>query len=160
MYEPIAPFRVHTYGELYKQMQGLTQEAAEEMLDQVGPNVIPFKVDPFVKMLVDEFFNFFYLYQWIMYTVWFWFSYLFVAAMLVSIVFAAAALNIYTNYRNQAAIAKVRGALGVVALVCGRSCCASACRSTFSTGGCWLCGWIFSISWHGADCRSTLLCWN
>lgn len=107
VYEPIAPFKVHTYGELYKNVEGLTQEAAEEMLDGVGPNIIPFKVDPLVKMLVDEFFTFFYLYQWIMYTVWFWFSYIFVAAMLVSIVFAAAALNIYTNYRNQAAIAKV-----------------------------------------------------
>lgn len=64
-------------------------------------------MDSALKLLTTEFFTFFYLYQWIMYTVWFWFSYLFVAAMLVSIVFMAAALNIFTSWRNQRAIAKV-----------------------------------------------------
>ena len=93
--------------QLHKHKCGMSQSQADSILDTVGPNSIPFKVDGLVKLLTDEFFSFFYLYQWVMYTVWFWFSYLVVAAMLVSIVFAAAVLNIYTNWRNQSAIAKV-----------------------------------------------------
>lgn len=107
-YQPAEPFRVNSLADFHACKAGVLDTDAHKTLDRIGSNVIPFKVDSLLTLLTKEFFSFFYLYQWIMYVVWFWFSYLFVAAILVSIVLFAGALNMYTNWRNQRAIAKVR----------------------------------------------------
>eukprot|EP00884_Botryococcus_braunii_P008422 jgi/Botrbrau1/17581/Bobra.0166s0023.1 len=87
--------------------KGLTNEEAIRRRGIIGENVIPFKVDSFGELLYHEFFSFFYNYQLIMYILWFWSSYLFVASMMACVVFFSAALSIYMTHRAQVAIASV-----------------------------------------------------
>ena len=53
------------------------------------------------QAVVREFSNAYYIYQFALFSVWLWFSYLFVGSLLLSIVFASAFLNIFINRRNQ-----------------------------------------------------------
>ena len=89
-------------GELRKtQKSGLAAQKHRSVLEMTGPNTIPFEVDPLDVALRKEFFNYFYLYQFQIYVVWYWFSYLFTAMVMSSIVLAAGLSNIAITRANQ-----------------------------------------------------------
>ena len=73
------------FSEILSCAEGLDQRVANDRLDQIGPNTIPFKVDTLLEACSKEFFSYFYLYQLSIYTVWLWWSYLYVAACMVSL---------------------------------------------------------------------------
>ena len=73
------------FSEILTCAEGLDQRVANDRLDQVGPNTIPFKVDTLLEACSKEFFSYFYLYQLSIYTVWLWWSYLYVAACMVGL---------------------------------------------------------------------------
>eukprot|EP00854_Cymbomonas_tetramitiformis_P005244 gene5244-6377_t len=71
-----------------------------------GPNVIPFEEDTWAKSLADEFTSFYYIYQLAVYSVWFWFSYMFpVATVLGSVVLVAGVLRCVVTRHAQSSIA-------------------------------------------------------
>ncbi len=88
--------------------QGLSTKVAESRLETLGPNEVPFRPEPFWKSIVEEMFTLFKVYQFLIYSIWLWFAYLFVGALLFSIVLIAAAITIFNRRRSQFAIAKVR----------------------------------------------------
>jgi hypothetical protein len=88
--------------------QGLSTKVAESRLETLGPNEVPFRPEPFWKSIVEEMFTLFKVYQILIYSIWLWFAYLFVGALLFSIVLIAAAITIFNRRRSQFAIAKVR----------------------------------------------------
>ena len=54
---------------------GLDDEDAKQKQDFLGSNDTLFVPASFSQLLIREIASWFYLYQWITYTVWFWFSY-------------------------------------------------------------------------------------
>jgi hypothetical protein len=86
---------------------GLSVELARERLELLGPNEIPFRAEPFWFTVYDEVFTLFHAYQAIMYAEWLWFAYLFVAAVLITVVVLSACVTICSRRRSQLAIAKV-----------------------------------------------------
>jgi hypothetical protein len=84
---------------------GLTSSEATSRLHYLGPNTIPFKVDDWGTLLNKEFFTAFYVYQLLVYTVWFWYSYLVVATFMSITVMVSAAANIFIARTNQKTIA-------------------------------------------------------
>eukprot|EP00249_Psilotum_nudum_P025155 c29394_g1_i2 orf=541-4356(-) len=86
---------------------GLTTEEAEKRLELVGPNEIPFKVETLLYTISAELFTLFHVYQLLMYLLWFWNSYLFVATLMSIIVILSAAITIYTRRHMQLTIAKI-----------------------------------------------------
>ena len=114
------------FSEILSCAEGLDERVANDRLDQIGPNTIPFKVDTVLEACSKEFFSYFYLYQLAIYTVWLWWSYLYVAVCMVRltgecvpyyhqrlpftslapstqaiVVLASAAVNIYLSISNQ-----------------------------------------------------------
>lgn len=85
----------------------MTTEMALQRLCIMGPNEIPFKRKTVSGLLYHEFFTWFYFYQWIMYVIWYWFSYLFVAVIETIVVLTAAFSNIYVTWYNEKTIAKL-----------------------------------------------------
>ena len=86
---------------------GLTQHEADQRHEIIGKNEIPFKPESLLHSAYVELFSLFHVYQLVMYLLWFWNSYLFVAALLTIIVCLSAAITIYTRHQSQMTIAKV-----------------------------------------------------
>lgn len=97
----------NTFNDIHAKREGLTWEKAQELLNFVGPNEIPFKVDSWMKLIKNEVFSPFYLYQWVTYTVWFWFSYLFIACGLTLVVILSAASKIIVTRSAQTQISRI-----------------------------------------------------
>ncbi len=87
--------------------KGVSHVAAGDRLKRLGLNEIPFKIDSLPTLIVAEFVTKFFFYQFIIYMVWFWWSYLFVASAEFSVVLFAACLKMYLKRRNQCIIAKL-----------------------------------------------------
>ena len=88
--------------------EGLSSEEAVARYDTVGPNEVPFKAERRWESVAEELFTFFKVYQFLVYSMWLWFSYLFVGALLLSVVLVAASITIVNRRRAQFATAKVR----------------------------------------------------
>eukprot|EP00658_Telonema_sp_P-2_P012704 TRINITY_DN14834_c0_g1_i2.p1 TRINITY_DN14834_c0_g1~~TRINITY_DN14834_c0_g1_i2.p1 ORF type:complete len:1308 (+),score=380.72 TRINITY_DN14834_c0_g1_i2:208-4131(+) len=86
---------------------GLDAEEATRRTCTLGPNKIAFQVSPILTLISEEIFSYFYLYQLIMYVVWFWFSYLVVAMVLCLVVCLSATANIYIKRSHQETIASM-----------------------------------------------------
>jgi magnesium-transporting ATPase (P-type) len=86
------------------QQDGLSTEMAKHRECLIGPNLIPFKVDTFGSLLLAEIQSLFYLYQLLVYMIWFWFSYTFIAAIMASVVVLSAVLNVVIKKSNQETI--------------------------------------------------------
>lgn len=95
------------FSDFYQCEGGLTQQEAERRHDIIGKNEIPFKPESLMHTICAELFSLFHVYQLIMYLMWFWNSYLFVAALLSMIVCLSAAITIYTRHSSQLSIAKL-----------------------------------------------------
>jgi cation-transporting P-type ATPase 13A3/4/5 len=90
-----------TYADFHKQKSGLSDKKVSNFLSLFGINKIPFERRSVGNIAADEVFTYFYFYQFIMYIVWFWSSYLFVAAVEASVVVAGAVASIYIQYNNE-----------------------------------------------------------
>ncbi|MCO5592424.1 hypothetical protein L7F22_046427 [Adiantum nelumboides] len=97
----------NVFSEFYQCEAGLTQHEAEQRFDFIGQNEIPFRPESLLKTTCAELFSLFHVYQLIMYMLWFWNSYLFVATLMSVIVCLSAAITIYTRHRSQLSIAKL-----------------------------------------------------
>jgi magnesium-transporting ATPase (P-type) len=86
---------------------GLSTAQAAEHRHIVGSNTIPFAVDSWCTLMAAEFNSFFYVYQLVVYVTWFWFSYLQVATLMVTVVLFSAYANMYVRRLNQRTIAKM-----------------------------------------------------
>eukprot|EP00250_Pteridium_aquilinum_P014895 c22269_g1_i1 orf=370-4158(-) len=95
------------FSDFYQCEGGLTQQEAEQRHDIIGQNEIPFKPESLMHTTRTELFSLFHVYQLIMYLLWFWNSYLFVASLMALIVCLSASITIYTKHRSQLAIAEL-----------------------------------------------------
>lgn len=98
-------------------VEGLSKHEAEERLEQVGLNEIPFRPEPLLYIIIDELFSLFHVYQLLMYILQFWNSYLFVAALMTFIVLISASITIFTRRHSQIAISKVKFYTSAVSLL-------------------------------------------
>ncbi|KAL3676686.1 hypothetical protein R1sor_026634 [Riccia sorocarpa] len=96
-----------TLTNFHQGVEGLSKHEAEERIEQVGLNEIPFKPEPLIIIIIDELFTLFHVYQLLMYILWYWNSYLFMAALMTCIVSISAAITIFTRRRSQTEIAKI-----------------------------------------------------
>lgn len=96
-----------TYSQIHATSNGLSAAAHGDLLDQAGENVIPFVVATWGEAAASEFLSMFYLYQFLIYYVWFWFSYLTVASLLGGVVIGSGVLNIHIERKNQRTIAQL-----------------------------------------------------
>lgn len=81
--------------------KGLTSSEQTTLVDKMGQNTIPFEVDSMYTLVSNEIMNPFYLYQFAVYTVWIWFSYLVVALCMCCIVLLSFAANVYLCWKGQ-----------------------------------------------------------
>jgi hypothetical protein len=88
-------------------LEGLSSQEAAARYDKVGPNEVPFKAESLCVSIAEELFTFFKVYQFLIYSIWLWFSYLFVGGLLLGVVLTAASITIINRRRAQFAIAKV-----------------------------------------------------
>jgi len=86
---------------------GLTSEEHGRVFDRLGRNKIPFELDGLASLLAKEVLTAFYLYQFCVYTVWIWFSYLVVGLVLVMVVVFSAMANVYLARKGQQTIRKM-----------------------------------------------------
>jgi len=86
---------------------GLTNQEALARYHKVGPNEVPFKAERLLVSIAEELFTFFKVYQCLIYSIWLWFSYLFVGGLLLGVVLIAASITIFNRRRAQFAVAKV-----------------------------------------------------
>ena len=93
-----------TYTEFHKNRIGISDDEADRRIDKYGTNQIPFERRSVVELLATEFFTAFYFYQFIMYSVWFWFSYLFMASVSMLIVVLGAIVSVYIQWNNEKTI--------------------------------------------------------
>ena len=96
-----------TTADLHALASGLTCDQVTRRRDLVGANACPFRPASFRELLVDEFFSLFHVYQLVQYVLMFWFSYLFVAAIMSLAVLVSAATSMLLVHRAQAAIERV-----------------------------------------------------
>ena len=96
-----------TTADLHALASGLTTDQVTRRRDLVGANACPFRPASFRELLVDEFFSLFHVYQLVQYVLMFWFSYLFVAAIMSLAVLVSAATSMLLVHRAQAAIERV-----------------------------------------------------
>ena len=96
-----------TFEEIAANGEGLTEAEARRRMELLGANQIPFEMDTMAQAVGKEFFSFFYLYQLLIYSVWFWWSYLVVACCLFCVVLLSAAGNIYMSLKGQQTIQKL-----------------------------------------------------
>lgn len=96
-----------THSQILSSANGLSSAEHVERLDAGGENIIPFDVDSWSEAAAAEFLSMFYLYQLLIYYVWFWFSYLIVAAFLGCIVVGSGLLNVHISRLNQRTIAQL-----------------------------------------------------
>ena len=90
-----------TYSGFHQQKDGLSTGKVNSYLAYLGINKIPFERRSISKITADEMFTYFYMYQFVMYIVWFWQSYLFVAFIEASVVIAGAVASVYIQYTNE-----------------------------------------------------------
>lgn len=91
--------------------EGLSRPEARARYDKIGPNEVPYKPETMWVSIAEEMFTLFKVYQFLIYSIWLWFSYLFVGALLLSIVLVAAFITAANRRRAQFAIAKVCGSV-------------------------------------------------
>ena len=98
-----------TYREMRSQADGpgLKHAQAKRKLNEFGANQIEFKPDSLRKLIRREFSSWYYLYQYITFSVWIWDSYLFVGVVMALIVFGSAAASIFVMWRNEKSIAQL-----------------------------------------------------
>ena len=96
-----------TAADLHKAADGLSTAAADERRELVGANTCPFRPATFRELLVDEFFTLFHVYQLVQYVLMFWFSYLFVAAIMSMAVLISAGVSMLLVSRAQRAVERV-----------------------------------------------------
>lgn len=94
-----------TFTEFHKSRGGITDDTASNRLDKFGTNQIPFNRRSVLELFAAELFTAFYFYQFIMYSVWFWFSYLFMASVSMVIVVLGAVVSVYIQWNNEKTIA-------------------------------------------------------
>ena len=94
-----------TYTTFHKSRNGITDDVAVKRKEKFGSNQIPFNRRSVIELLAAEFFTAFYFYQFIMYSVWFWFSYLFMASVSMTIVILGAVVSVYIQWNNEKTIA-------------------------------------------------------
>jgi len=92
----------------------LSTEEVNRRSIMTGPNAIPYYVDSFAKLLKSEFASFFYFYQLLVYAVWVWWSYLFVAVFMLATVLFAGFWSMYIIRQNQEKIKELTGNIYVV----------------------------------------------
>lgn len=90
-----------TYAAFHQRKDGLTDKKVNEYLSLFGVNKIPFERRSIRSIATDEIFTYFYFYQFAMYIVWFWSSYLFVASIEATVVLAGAVASIFIQYKNE-----------------------------------------------------------
>jgi predicted P-type ATPase len=95
------------YSDFHSRCDGLTDIKAKLYQSRFGSNKIPFERKTVYRLLSDEIFTYFYFYQFIMYVVWFWFSYLIVASVEASVVILGAVVSVYIQWKNQKTIASL-----------------------------------------------------
>ncbi|DBA79898.1 TPA: hypothetical protein ACH3X1_008116 [Trebouxia sp. C0004] len=95
------------YMDFHQACKGLDAAEAGKRLDLLGSNAVPYKATSWISLFVDECFRLFHVYQYIMYTLSMWNSYLFVASLDVFIVLLAGLISIVSARRSQKAIEKV-----------------------------------------------------
>ena len=95
------------YCDFHAKSGGLTDLKARLSTSRYGKNKIPFEQKSVQELLATEVFTFFYFYQFIMYIVWFWFSYLIVASVEASVVILGAVVSVYIQWQNQKTIASL-----------------------------------------------------
>jgi E1-E2 ATPase len=93
--------------DLHALASGLTADAVVRVRDMVGSNACPFRPASFRELLVDEFFSLFHVYQLVQYVLMFWFSYLFVAAIMSTAVLISAAVSMLLVHNAQVAVERV-----------------------------------------------------
>lgn len=93
--------------DIHKGEAGLSTEDAATRLDMLGRNEVPFKAEPFGILLCKEFFAFFYLYQLLMYTIWFLDSFLTIAIVVFSVVVLAGVIKAHLVRKNQLSLEKL-----------------------------------------------------
>jgi len=86
---------------------GLSSSVVRSRLQTMGKNEIPYRTDTMTELFMEEFLNRFFLYQWMIYIVWFYWSYLFTAAVEFSVVLVCSFWNMYLKWVNQSTIAKI-----------------------------------------------------
>lgn len=89
--------------------EGLSRQEARARYDKIGPNEMPYRPEAIWVSIAEEMFTLFKVYQFLIYSIWLWLSYLFVGALLLSIVLVAALITTANRRRAQFAIAKVCG---------------------------------------------------
>lgn len=96
-----------TAADLHRAVAGLSTADADERRELVGANACPFRPASFRELLVDEFFTLFHVYQLVQYVLMFWFSYLFVAAIMSMAVLMSAGVSMLLVSRAQRAVERV-----------------------------------------------------
>ncbi len=96
-----------TTADIHALRPGLTTAEAATRRAVVGPNACPFRPSTFSELLVDEFFTLFHVYQLVQYVLWYWNSYIFVAAIMTFVVLLSAGFSMLLVARAQRAIAQV-----------------------------------------------------
>eukprot|EP01062_Namystynia_karyoxenos_P046573 TRINITY_DN3495_c0_g3_i2.p1 TRINITY_DN3495_c0_g3~~TRINITY_DN3495_c0_g3_i2.p1 ORF type:complete len:1321 (+),score=488.44 TRINITY_DN3495_c0_g3_i2:105-4067(+) len=95
---------LQSFADFHAAAGGLNRTAAASLLERIGPNQIPFQVDSLIEALRKEFFTPFYLYQYLIYMIWVWFSNLPMGVPLSMIVVVCGAINVRIKRQNQATI--------------------------------------------------------
>jgi predicted P-type ATPase len=86
-----------TLDQIVADAKGLTDAEHERRLDIVGRNAISLEMPSWLRSIVDEFFAVFYVYQLMVYYVWYYTDYKWVAALNLVVIVLSAAVNIYTK---------------------------------------------------------------
>lgn len=97
----------NTYNDLHKSINGLTSLKSQLFLMKYGPNKIPFERKTILTLLSQEMITYFYYYQFVMYIVWFWFSYVFVASIESSVVLLGGFVSVYIQWNNEKIISSL-----------------------------------------------------
>jgi cation-transporting ATPase 13A3/4/5 len=94
-----------TFEDLHSKFsEGLNKTQANKKLALYGQNRIAFERKSVFELMKNEFFTYTYLYQFLMYAVWLWFSYLFIGAVLLCLVIMSASASIYIQHSNEKTI--------------------------------------------------------
>ena len=91
------PFQLHLDGsnaDMHKFSSGLSQLESNNRLDMCGPNEVLFKRFSFAEGLVKEFSGIFYLYQFVMLEIWFFYSYYYMGMVLSAIIIGSGIVKV------------------------------------------------------------------
>mmetsp|Transcript_8522 Transcript_8522/g.24452 ORF Transcript_8522/g.24452 Transcript_8522/m.24452 type:complete len:1333 (-) Transcript_8522:290-4288(-) len=93
--------------DLHKCQKGLYTSIAMQRRDILGSNTIPYRVDTYGSLLCKEFFSYFYIYQLLMYMVWFWYSYLVTGSLVFSVVILSGFVKVCVVRKSQQSMKKL-----------------------------------------------------